>query len=97
MLHHMQNIAGRAEQARMFAESTAQEARYAFTGPQIATGGCPYIGRKTCSHEPSLRPNNYHCPVCAYDLTGPWNDTDAKAAARMFEHWATAHRQETES
>ena len=91
--YHMANIASRAEQAPFMASGAAEEARYAFTGPRIAEGGCAYVGRRTCSHEPSLRPNAYHCPLCAELLPGPWNDTESKAAERMYAHYRDAHRE----
>ena len=83
------DIASRCEEASSngFAVRTSAYARA--VGPQIAYGGCPYIGRTTCSHEPSLRPGGYHCPLCAWDLQSetPWSDTQARADERMYQHY----------
>jgi len=85
------------EQAGSLANDAAEAAGYNERGPAIAAGGCAYVNRKTCSHEPSLRPNAWHCPLCAMLLPAEpgreWNDTDARAQERMRLHYRQNHYQ----
>lgn len=68
-------------------------AEYNERGPRIADGS--HTG---CTHGtgPGVpRVNGYHCRVCGDGLPGEWNDTEARAAERMRQHWVAFHKHHT--